>query len=233
MDAADHLIVRMAEGLAGWLSYQQAARRHAMYSEYLIYPPIYHVAAGRGWTTEPQKALRETARRSIDFLFRRRADTALQWAAGAAALEVKFVKARRTFGGKIENDLAKLCSARKEFAERDDFEDYGELSVFQMIVGQETPLLGACEKQKLPKLSEQVRGILDPTSIKADTSLGWARSGHGSGNWKFQVVVLREQEWWQECTHGSDQSEDEPDLFPEAHEADEEREDQYEAPRQL
>ena len=233
MDAADYLIVRMAEGLAGWLSYQQAARRHAMYSEYLTYPPIYDVAAGRGWTTEPQKSLSTTSRRSIDFLFRRKADAALQWSAGAAAIEVKFVRAKKTFNGKIENDLAKLCLARTEFVERDDFETYGHLSPFLMIVGQQTPLLSACEKQKLPQLSEQVRGVLDPTTDKTDARLGWVRSGQGSRDWKFQVVVLRQQEWWSECAHASDQPDEASLPFDEPPEATEEREDHHEALRQL
>ena len=73
--AAHNFILRVAEGMAGWASFLQAAKRSPLYSESLLYLPMFELATNRGWNTRPQKKLsKETKgrgrRRTVDFVFR-------------------------------------------------------------------------------------------------------------------------------------------------------------------
>lgn len=202
--ATDFLMVRLAEGLAGWLSYQQVARRNPIYSEYLLYPPIFEMASGRGWNALPQKSMpreqgQQGAPRTLDFVFARPPQG--DRAKALAALEIKFAHPKRGLPGRVQNDIAKLSGISSA---QMGLEEFGDLKVYLMIVGQAKSVASSCLTQGLENLPDQIQRIENDDDLQASV-YGWMRQGGGDHRWRFRVYVLRRQDWWTGIRHASDE----------------------------
>lgn len=99
---AEKLMRFLAGSLVSWLTFQQAARRAQMYTEYFMYPPIFEVASGRGWKIRPQFPIfYENTWKYVDFVFYNTSRNEV------AAIELSYIKDKSN-KYKISNDKYKL-----------------------------------------------------------------------------------------------------------------------------
>jgi hypothetical protein len=129
MSSAEYLIRRLVDGVAGWLVYQQAAKK--TYNEYNLYPPIRDIAIARDWKVEDQQKLIRMAGaagapKSVDFVFFREGG---RNKGRVIILEVKYLRAANVSGDRaaLLKDLHKLSSTSLEnlqgFDDEDEFEE--------------------------------------------------------------------------------------------------------------
>lgn len=203
-DAADELAKRIAEGMAGWMSYVQACRHSRMYSEYLVYYPIFQLAEGRDWKVFPQHKIPKKyiggRYPTVDFLFRKENI--------GVFLEVKFARYNMDHPISITNDIKKLihldtgCVAEKK--------PPNEMRRYILILGQEQNIRERIEKcarkikeldiekpQKLQK-QEAIKLLSQIKNISKNKKCGWKVEGLGDDSWKHCAIMLKERNWWKE-----------------------------------
>ncbi|MAO56317.1 MAG: hypothetical protein CMM61_11545 [Rhodospirillaceae bacterium] len=187
MRAADEFIVRMAEGIIGWFSYQQAASRSAVYSEYLFYPPMFELGHGRGWTVTCQKQLADNARQTYDMQFRNSKKSA------AIGLEAKFIKLKKPFTGKIQNDLRKLHKVKTDVANHPPGLN---MVVYELIVGHVENIESAIDKvEPLKKVWGELWDNRPDGKFRRGHP-GWLFHGQGEERFRYSVAVFRYQPTW-------------------------------------
>src|SRR5262245_18348982 len=115
MSNEQYLVRRLLNGIAGWLTFQQAAGRKTLYCEHYLYAPIHAVAQGRLWSVHAQGQIKrqrgaQGASKAIDFIFFR-TDTD-EYDQGLLLLEVKYLRGsnRTTELSGIASDIIKLRS---------------------------------------------------------------------------------------------------------------------------
>ena len=185
MSAADNFVVRLAEGIIGWFSYQQAANRSVIYSEYLFYPPMFELGHGRGWKVTCQKQLADNPRMTYDMQFRNSEKSA------AIALEAKFIKSKKRFTGKIRNDLRKLHKVKTD---PDNHPSGLDMEVYEFIVGQSERIEHEIRDTPL----NDVWGDLwrEGEGKLAREHPGWLLHGQGQESFRYSVTVFRYQPSW-------------------------------------
>jgi hypothetical protein len=205
MSASDNFVVRLAEGVIGWFSYQQAANRSGVYSEYLFYPPMFELGHGRGWNVTCQKKLAHNARETYDMQFRNSKKFA------AIGLEAKFVKSRKAFTGKIKNDLRKLHKVKTD---PDNHPSGFNMDVYEFIVGQADRIEHSIRNTPLA----DVWGDL---WTEGDGKLGqghpgWLLHGQGQESFRYSVAIFRYQPTWNlgDVLEPEEHEDDEDELEP-------------------
>lgn len=202
------LVKRLTDAVCGWLTFHQAAHHQEMYSEHLVYLPIYEVAAGRGWKVFPQFAVRPRVPRpgaphSIDFLFFYEATPAF------AALEIKFLK-RGAVGptNPLTYDVGKLMRVDHDViaSEMPVLKPHCQKNVpldrFMMTIGQRSNIHATWNRRREhEKLKRQVNYIWEKADTKShtmqvSTKRGWFRASPAIIKHDFRVLTLRQQGAW-------------------------------------
>lgn len=182
---ADEFVVRLADGIIGWFSYQQAANRSGVYSEYLFYPPMFEIGHGRGWKVTCQKRMADNRRMTFDMLFR------YPDRMTAVALEAKFIRPKKTFTGNIENDLRKL---HKVLTDDDNHPPGYNMNVFQLIVGKAEQIKRAIEGTPLHRQWDTL--WREGGRKMAEDHAGWLLHGQGQKSFRYSVAVFRYRDTW-------------------------------------
>jgi hypothetical protein len=107
------LVRRLVDGLAAWVTFKQAANAKTLYSEYFLYPAMYEIASGRGWSVLAQEPITKSSPKSgapstVDFVFYRNSRGSRP--GGMILLEVKYlrgVNVSQELGG-LQDDFEKL-----------------------------------------------------------------------------------------------------------------------------
>jgi hypothetical protein len=205
--SAHFFILRIAEGMAGWASFAQAANRSAMYSESLLYLPIFELGTARGWIVRPQgKLAKEQAskgrRSTIDFVFRSDADDI------GILLEVKFDRYKTNHCLQITKDARKLTKTTREQIWKRGSPTY--VFKFIMVIGRKNKILERTEDKARDfsnrttdelksnediRLLSQMRKAFANTERQDSASVGWGIPGIG-GSTKNWVLLLEEAKWW-------------------------------------
>jgi len=186
MKATNNLMVRIGEGLIGWFTFQQAAHRSGIYSEYLFYPPIFELAAGRKWRVSSQIPLSENKKSTYDMAFVKMEKSA------AAALEVKFVRnKKRSYKNGIINDLNKLHLIRTNPS---NYLSNIVPEVYELIVGKEEAIKKAI---KDTPLNSQWDDQWTEGDKKLGKNSGWRFCGGGQESFAYTIAIFRYDKcWW-------------------------------------
>ncbi|WP_189048809.1 hypothetical protein [Aliidongia dinghuensis] len=91
------LIRRLVDGLAGWLTFKQAGAARTLYCEHFLYPPIYEIASGRGWSVLAQEPITTSSARSgapstLDFVFFEKSRNIQRGSRGLIMIEIKYIR---------------------------------------------------------------------------------------------------------------------------------------------
>lgn len=114
------LVHRLVDGVAGWLTYKQAAGARTLYSEYFLYQPIYEIASGQGWSVRAQEPIANRPKKSgapstLDFVFYElplKDDRNI----GIIMMEVKYLRGENTTQElrTLQDDFTKLRAAKSD-----------------------------------------------------------------------------------------------------------------------
>jgi hypothetical protein len=205
--AAHNFILRIAEGMAGWGSFIQAAKRSPVYSEHLMYMPMFELATNRGWSTRPQKKLSKEKERpgrysTIDFAFRSPDESI------GILVEMKFDKYNTVHCLGITKDIYKLSKLSSGDIWK---EPPKELYKFVLIMGRDKKIIERTASLAKPfskltlknlnrfedeRLLKQMRQALRCVTRSINANPGWAIPGIGNDKYKNWVLLLREESWW-------------------------------------
>jgi hypothetical protein len=184
--ANDNLVVRLAEGVIGWFSYQQAAKRSSVYSEYLFYPPLFEIGFGRNWKITCQKNLAENARSTYDMLFENNEKST------AVALEAKFIKANTPFTGNIQNDLNKLHKIKTN---SENHPSSIVPDVYEFIVGKESDINSAVQATPLMCQWDNLWRPGNDNKLSHQNA-GWLIHGLGQESFRYSVAIFKYRAAW-------------------------------------
>ena len=209
-------MIRIAEGIAGWASFAQAANLSAMYSEYLTYLPIFEIAKARitgegvRWKVLPQKKLKKSKSgrgrfRTVDFVCKSEDQNI------GVVLEVKYARYNTNHCLQVTKDVRKLYEVDSE----DISEKKPPKHIFKyiLIIGRKRNMLDRLQSsarqfstlniKKLTyfedsRLLQQVKSAFGRPSERKATSVdrAWAFAGIGADGWRYWTVLLGQQEWW-------------------------------------
>lgn len=175
MSNETYLIRRLLDGIAGWLTYQQAAGAKTLYCEHFLYPPIHNVAKGRQWSVRAQEPLKKVngirgAPETIDFIFSRN-DTD-DHDPGLVFLEIKYVRNvnRTSEIDGLTEDMEKLSRTEPSDIESvDTVSECGAPRRFLLVVGQGETFraLARSKSKKHPKIVNMLNAALQPKPPKS------------------------------------------------------------------
>jgi hypothetical protein len=165
-----YLIRRLLDGIAGWLTFQQAAGAKTLYCEHFLYPPIHDVAKGREWSVRAQEPIKKLIRtrgapQTIDFIFFRN-DTDEHYP-GLVFLEIKYVRnanGTREINGLAE-DMEKLSEIdSSDIESADTISECGTPRRFLLVVGQGETFqsLARVRSKKHPEIVKMLSAALQP-----------------------------------------------------------------------
>ena len=212
---ANQFMIRIAEGIAGWASFAQAANLSAMYSEYLTYLPIFEIAKARvskgvRWKVLPQKKLKKSNSgrgrfRTVDFVCRSE-DQKI-----GVVLEVKYARYNSSHCLQVTKDVRKLYDVGRE----DISEKTPPQHIFKyiLIVGRKKNILCRVQANARPfselniknltyfeddRLSKQVKAAFDRAGKREPSSSdrAWAFPGIGADGLRYWTILLGQLDWW-------------------------------------
>jgi hypothetical protein len=212
---ANGFMIRIAEGIAGWASFAQAANLSAMYSEYLTYLPIFEIAKARvskgvRWKVLPQKKLKKSKSgrgrfRTVDFVCRSE-DQKI-----GVVLEVKYARYNTRHCLQVTKDVRKLYDVGSE----DISERTPPQHVFKyiLIVGRKRNILDRVQSTAKPfselnisnltyfedvRLWQQVKSAFQRPGEREPSSVdrAWAFPGIGADGLRYWTILLGQLDWW-------------------------------------
>jgi hypothetical protein len=203
---ANQFVIRVAEGMAGWASFAQAARMSPVYSEALIYRPIFEIAKSRGWKVRPQKKLAKRnggpgRNKTVDFVFQTE-DRDI-----GIFLEAKFVRYSAKHCLQVTKDVHKLISLTK--ADISEKSPPKHVYRYILIIGRDgnikqrvksrtkkTLKLKQLNTHEDKRLLDQIETVLKTEGREPNRKHGWAFPGLGGSTWRYWAVILCEHKWW-------------------------------------
>jgi len=227
---ANRFVIRLAEGMAGWASYAQAAKKSPIYSESLIYLPIFELAKGRKWKARPQKRLvkkiaNQGRNKTVDFVFQSE-DGEI-----GIFLEAKFIRHSATHCVQVTKDIHKLISLTpNDISER---RPPAHIYRYVLVMGRESDIKSRirCRAKELvnftlPQLKThedrrllgQIDVVLKSEERRSASTHGWAFHGLGAPRWRYWAVLLSQRPWWDslsrlgQLTNEPDEDEEEADA---------------------
>jgi hypothetical protein len=218
------LIKQIARAISGWLTFQQSAKRHRTYNEYLIYLPIFEVADGQKWDVYPQFAINPAVRRrgapeTVDFVFCLRSEQGVLQR--AVILEVKLIKPRKRYTQLFSKDALKMTRLNENIIAEvlgltlKQTYKKGDIQRWLLIASQENQAIERFSRgDENADLEQQANDIWDAsimptrpifpngvpwladTNLPLDAQVGLLRVGDASFSSRFKVLALREQAVW-------------------------------------
>jgi predicted CopG family antitoxin len=106
-----YLVRRLVDGLAGWLTFKQACGASSLYCEHFLYPPMYDIVSGRGWSVLAQEVITNSTPkngppRTLDFVFYEKPNK-YGGLRGLIMIEVKYLR--------DDNVTQELCGLDEDF----------------------------------------------------------------------------------------------------------------------
>jgi hypothetical protein len=196
------LIRRLVEGVAGWLTYKQASGSRTLFGEHFLYPPIYDIALGRGWSVLAQEAIdskvpKTGARSTIDFVF----SEAPQNSEGSSALimmEVKYLRGGNTtveLRG-LHDDFMKLrATSQNDLDNAKSLTACGTPGKWQLIIAEREAYntLSTCKSKEYPELVK----LLKQASSSSPPSLIYRSviETRLKARFHWHVLAISEKRW--------------------------------------
>ena len=193
---------RMVDGLAGWITFQQAAGASALYGEHFFYPPMQAIALGRKWQVSaqesiiPQNANKSGPPSTIDFIFYRQNKN--QWSReGIVIVEVKYLRGdNKTQDIKeLRGDIDKLRPLQiSQLQYFNTFQNCGAPAKFLIVVGQKSDL-EKISNMKARKNIEVVKMLKRGLNNPGKNTYYAIGNTYLSEKYEWQVIAFGETRW--------------------------------------